>query len=108
MIQILIALAAAAAIFLGFFILSRSMAAAPNVEARVEQFGGRTQQMAAQEPREKLKLTAQMDRVLARGRWAQMTARKLAQANLKLTVTEFVLLKIGAMAVGFMFGEFLG
>src|SRR5438552_2695122 len=107
--NLLFALIAGVVIFGLFFILSRSMAAAPSVDARVEQFGGRTRAQAAQEgPQEKVRLTAQMDRVLARGRWAQMTARKLAQADLKLTVTEFVLLKVGAMAVGFMFGEFLG
>ena len=35
-------------------------------------------------------------------------ARKLAQADLKLTVTEFLLIKIFVVALGFMFGQFLG
>src|SRR5947209_2998686 len=102
-----VALGAAVVIFGLFLILSRVMAASPNVDARVEQFGGRTRQVE-EGPRERQSLAVRADRVLARGRWAQMQARKLGQADLKLTVTEYVLFKVGSMALGFMFGLFLG
>ena len=44
---LVIALIAGVAIFGLFLVLSRVMAASPNVDARVEQFGGRTRAQAA-------------------------------------------------------------
>jgi tight adherence protein B len=99
---------AAVVIFAVFLVLARARAGAPSVEGRLEQFGGRTRQDVAEAPREKQKLTARADKALGRGKWAQTTARKLAQADLKLTVTEFLLIKIFVVALGFMFGQFLG
>ena len=105
-----IAIGAAAVIFGAFAVLARVMAASPNVDARIEQFGGRTRPQPVEAPkqRERRKLTIGTDRALARGQWAQTTARKLAQADLKLTVTEFLLFKVFTVALGFMFGQFLG
>ena len=111
MAPILIALLAAAGIFGLFLVLARVMTTAPSVDSRVEQFGTRGRQQAAPEASEgggRAKLTARADKALSRGRWAQTNARKLAQADLKLTVTEFLMIKIFAVAVGFMFGTFLG
>jgi len=108
MTPILIALVAAVAIFGLFLVLARVMAASPNVEARVEQFGGRNRVQPSDEPREKQKITARTDKALSRGRWAQLQARKLAQADLKFTVTEFLLIKIFSVAMGYLFGMFLG
>ena len=98
----------AGVIFVGFLLLGRVMATSPNVDARVEQFGGRNRAKQSDEPREKQKLTARADKALGRGRWAQTTARKLAQADLKLTVTEFLLIKLFTVAVGFLFGQLVG
>jgi len=105
---IIIAAMAALVIFAGFLVLDRARAGGPSVEGRLEQFGGRNHPEAAEAPREKQKLTARADKALGRGKWAQTTARKLAQADLKLTVTEFLLIKIFVVAIGFIFGQFLG
>jgi tight adherence protein B len=105
---IIIAAMAALVIFAGFLVLDRVRAGGPSVEGRLEQFGGRNRPEAVEAPREKQKLTARADKALGRGKWAQTTARKLAQADLKLTVTEFLLIKIFVVAIGFMFGQFLG
>jgi tight adherence protein B len=106
--SILFPAVAAVVIFGVFLLLARVRAGAPSVEGRVEQFGGRNRPEVVEAPRERQKLTARADKALGRGKWAQATARKLAQADLKLTVTEFLLIKIFTVAVGFMFGQFLG
>lgn len=98
----------AVAIFVGFIVLGRVVATGPSVEARVEQFGGRNRAQASDQPREKEKLTARADRALGRGRYIQGIARKLAQADLKLTVTEFLLIKGFMIAVGFILGDLVG
>jgi tight adherence protein B len=91
-------------ILLIFGIIARSMGRGPDVGDRLTQFAGRQERNQAAEA----KPLAKLDAAVAKGRQGSQIARDLARADLKLTVTEFIGLKILAALVGAGLGAFLG
>lgn len=86
------------------FLASRS-ASNPGYEERLTQFAGRRADQQQRTAKEQLR---EIDRVVARGKRGSETARNLARADLKLTVTEFYLIKLLAAGVGAVVGAFIG
>ena len=103
---VMLAAAGAVGVFIIFLALSRVMAGNASLESRVQEFARRPDEQAKPVGRDKL--TARTDRALSGARFAQRVQRNLAQADLKLTVTEFVLFKLLAVVVGWMVGQFIG
>ena len=77
---------------------------ARSVDDRLSQYAGRAQQSQAAEA----KPLAKIDAAVSKGRQGSQIARDLARADLKLTVTEFIGLKILAALVGVGVGAFVG
>ncbi|HMO57499.1 MAG TPA: type II secretion system F family protein [Roseiflexaceae bacterium] len=82
----------------------RMEGSAPEVDDRLSQFAGRREEKTAQ----KARTIDQIDAVVGKGERGNQTRRDLARADLKLTVTEFYLIKFLAACVGAAFGAFLG
>jgi tight adherence protein B len=85
----------------------KSLGGAPgarSVDDRLSQFAGRTDRSQAQE----VKPLAKIDAAVSKGKQGSKIARDLARADLKLTVTEFIGLKIIAAVVGVGLGAFIG
>ncbi len=84
------------------------------VDARLEKFGTRDDKLRKEQIERAAgmdatrALAAKLDKAIASRTFAAEAARKLAQADLKMTVSEFVLIKALAVAVGFGIGVFLG
>ena len=91
-------------ILLIFGIIARSMGRGPDVGDRLTQFAGRQDRNQAAEA----KPLAKLDAAVAKGKQGSQIARDLARADLKLTVTEFIGLKILAALAGAGLGAFLG
>src|SRR5262245_23071230 len=87
-----------------FGIIARSMGRGPDVGDRLTQFAGRQDRNQAAEA----KPLAKLDAAVAKGKQGSQIARDLARADLKLTVTEFIGLKILAAIAGAGIGAFLG
>src|SRR5262245_56564785 len=87
-----------------FWIIARSMGRGPGVGDRLTQFAGRQERAQADEA----KPLAKLDAAVAKGKQGSQIARDLARADLKLTVTEFIGLKILAAIAGAALGAFLG
>jgi tight adherence protein B len=75
-----------------------------DVGSRLNTFAGRTERQQAAE----VKPLAKLDAAVAKGKQGSKFARDLARADLKLTVTEFIGLKILAAVVGAALGAFIG
>ncbi|HWQ15915.1 MAG TPA: type II secretion system F family protein [Roseiflexaceae bacterium] len=75
-----------------------------DVGDRLSQFAGRREQQEAKGARP----LAEIDARLSKGKRGSQTARDLARADLKLTVTEFYGLKLLAAIVGAGLGAFIG
>jgi tight adherence protein B len=80
------------------------MGRGPDVGDRLTQFAGRQERNQAAEA----KPLAKLDAAVAKGKQGSQIARDLARADLKLTVTEFIGLKILAAIAGAGLGAFLG
>jgi tight adherence protein B len=88
--------------------LSLAMSRKESVADRLSRYGSR--QAADAGPRAAGKespLAAGLNRAIARGSFAANTARELARADLKLTVSEYLLISIGVVLIGFILA-FLG
>jgi tight adherence protein B len=92
------------AILLIFGIVARSMGRGPDVGDRLTQFAGRQERNQTADA----KPLAKLDAAVAKGKQGSQIGRDLARADLKLTVTEFIGLKILAAIAGVGFGAFLG
>ncbi|HEU4328185.1 MAG TPA: type II secretion system F family protein [Roseiflexaceae bacterium] len=86
-------------------LLGRRGANEPDVGNRLNQFAGRE---ARAVEREDAKALAKLDAAVAKGKRGSQIARNLARADLKLTVTEFIGIKILAALVGAGVGAFIG
>lgn len=86
-------------------LLSRRTASGPDVGARLTQYAGR---QAEKDQSEQAKALARIDAVVSRGRQGSEIARNLARADLRLTVTEFIAIKIGAALLGLLVGAIVG
>jgi len=85
----------------------KSISGAPggrSVDDRLSQFAGRNERNQPAEA----KPLAKIDAAVSKGKQGSKIARDLARADLKLTVTEFIGLKIGAAAAGAAAGAFIG
>src|SRR5262245_26531105 len=91
-------------ILLIFWICAPRMGRGPDVGDRLTQFAGRQERNQAAEA----KPLAKLDAAVAKGKQGSKIARDLARADLKLTVTEFIGLKILAALAGVALGAFLG
>lgn len=106
--MLLIAAGVIALIFIAIGLLGRrsgdGTSNARNVDDRLNQFAGRAQRNQQAEP----KPMAKIDAALSKGRQGSKIARDLARADLKLTVAEFVGLKILSALAGVGLGVFVG
>lgn len=98
-------------ILIGVLVLARPQKDA--VDARLEKFGtldsARKDQIDRAANLDATRaLAAKLDKAIANRSFAAEAARKLAQADLKMTVAEYVLVKIVSVAVFFGLGVFLG
>lgn len=87
-----------------FALLGRRTSSAPEVNSRLTQYAGRREQ-PREEPQKRL---AKFDAAMSKGRRGGQIARSLGRADLKLTVTEFVAIKILSAVAGAALGAFLG
>jgi tight adherence protein B len=85
-------------------LIARKPNGEPDLNDRLSQFAGR--QDIPQAPEEKT--LEKIDAVVRKKKFAEQTARDLAKADLKLTVTEFFGLKLLAALVGAGIGGFVG
>lgn len=76
-----------------------------DVSGRLSEYAGRSQQQEAANPRQALE---RFDRVVAGSKQGGNIQRDLARADLKLTVAEFIMLKLGCALVGAGIGAFIG
>src|SRR5579859_1324896 len=89
-----------------FAMIGRSFSSAPEVGDRLTQFAGRQQERAHNEAQ--AKALAKFDAAVAKGKRGGEIARNLARADLKLTVTEFIGIKILAAIAGAGIGALVG
>jgi tight adherence protein B len=85
----------------------KSLSGAPgsqSVDDRLNQYAGRTDRNKAEE----IKPLAKIDAAVSKGKQGSKIARDLARADLKLTVTEFIGLKILAAVAGAAAGAYIG
>ncbi|NWG20674.1 MAG: type II secretion system F family protein [Chloroflexi bacterium] len=88
-----------------FALLSRRSTGGADYGDRLTQFAGRRADQQQLTAKEQLQ---QFDKVVARGKRGSETARDLARADLKLTVTEFYGIKLIAAAIGAAAGAVIG
>ena len=85
----------------------KSLSGAPgsqSVDDRLNQYAGRTDRNKVEE----IKPLAKIDAAVSKGKQGSKIARDLARADLKLTVTEFIGLKILSAVVAAAAGAFIG
>lgn len=87
-----------------FALIARSMGRPPDVGDRLNQYAGRRERERAPDA----KPLAKLDAAMSKGKQGSKIARDLARADLKLTVTEFVGLKILSAVAGALAGAFIG
>lgn len=113
----LIPAAIVALLVLGLFTLvARFSADNPDIMGRLTRFAGQSATREGKKAEKKQfslgigesQLAARVDKAVAQRTIGKTTARKLAQADLKLTLFEFFLLKALAVATGLSIGLYLG
>lgn len=116
----LIAASIGALVILGlFFVLARFAGGSSNYKGRLERFAGDGQKETddAKGPKEKKKfslgigqsdLAAKVDKSFGKQTFGRSVQRKLAQADLKLTLLEFMIGKTAGMLVGLAVGMYIG
>ncbi len=91
-------------ILLMFGLIARSLGRGPDVGDRLNQFAGRQDRNQPTDA----KPLAKLDAAVSKGKQGSQIARDLQRADLKLTVTEFIGLKILAALGGAGLGAFIG
>ncbi|MFL5801059.1 MAG: type II secretion system F family protein [Roseiflexaceae bacterium] len=91
-------------IMLMFGLIARSMGRGPDVGDRLTQFAGRQDRNQPADA----KPLAKLDAAVSKGKQGSQIAHDLARADLKLTVTEFIGLKILAAILGAGLGALIG
>ncbi len=116
----LIAASIGALVVLGlFFVLARFSGGSSNYKGRLERFAGDGQKDTddSKAPKEKKKfslgigksdLAARVDKSFGKQTFGRSVQRKLAQADLKLTLLEFMIGKVAGMLVGLAAGMYVG
>ncbi|MEO8286392.1 MAG: type II secretion system F family protein [Chloroflexota bacterium] len=107
----------AVVVLLLFVGIARLSAGNPDIKGRLQKFVGDD---PVEKPKEKgpkkqfslglggTKLAARVDKAVSDRTFGKTVQRKLAQADLKLTLSEFMLVKVFTVATGLMVGLFLG
>jgi tight adherence protein B len=106
-------------VLLLFFGIARLSAGNPDIKGRLNRFvgdGGRNKPKEQKSEEKKqftlglgeTQLAARVDKAVAQRTFGKETQRKLAQADLKLTLFEFMLIKAFMVIVGLVVGLFLG
>lgn len=96
----------AVGVFVVVLVLVRKMQP-PSVDARLSQFAERNKGPVSTEKGVSA-LTSRLEGVVGKGKKSSDLARDLAQADLKLTVTEFIAMKFASVLVFAAIGAFLG
>lgn len=100
-----------------FFVLARLSGGSSNYKGRLERFAGEGQKETDDKKAEKKKfslgigqseLAARVDKSFGRQSFGRSVQRKLAQADLKLTLLEFMIGKAAGMLSGLAAGMYLG
>jgi tight adherence protein B len=104
---------AAALILLAGLVIAMRMGGSNEVEARLERFGtvdkARKEQLDKAAARDAASvISARLEKAIAGRGFTAQTAKRLAQADIKLTVSEFLMIKIAAIAVGAALGLYIG
>jgi tight adherence protein B len=86
-------------------IVGRGRGGEADVQARLNEFAGAKVAPQGNNPRQALE---QLDKVVAGSKQGGNMQRDLARADLKLTVAEFILIKLGCALLGAGLGAFLG
>ncbi len=107
------AVGAGVLILLVGLVAAMRMGGSGEVEARLERFGtvdkARKEQMDKAAARDATSvISARLERAIAGRGFTAETAKRLAQADIKLTVSEFLLIKVAAVAVGAALGLYIG
>jgi tight adherence protein B len=114
---LIIAALVALAIMGLFFVLARFSGGSSNFKGRLERFAGDGQKEVEETKGEKKKfslgigqsmLAAKVDKSFGKQTFGRSVQRKLAQADLKLTLLEFMIGKAAGMLVGLGIGMYLG
>ncbi|ABX07245.1 MAG TPA: secretion system protein [Herpetosiphon sp.] len=79
-----------------------------SVDGRLATFAERNRSQTDSNERGMSALASRVDSMVNRGQKGSDLARDLAQADLKLTVTEFIMFKFGSVILFALFGVFLG
>lgn len=83
--------------------LSLAMSRKESVAERLSRYGSRQpSDSSARDENKESPLAAGLNRAISRGSFAANSARELARADLKLTVSEYVLISIGVVLIGFI------
>jgi tight adherence protein B len=83
--------------------LSLAISRKESVADRLTRYGSRQpSDSGARESNKESPLAAGLNRAISRGSFAANTARELARADLKLTVSEYVLISVGVVLIGFI------
>lgn len=75
----------------------------PRVSSRLDQYAARDEGLASPSGGQGVQVTTSLNQMIARQKFAADIATQLARADLKLTVSEFVLLNIATTLLGFLF-----
>jgi tight adherence protein B len=83
--------------------LSLAISRKESVAERLSRYGSRQgSESGGRDESKESPLAAGLNRAIARGSFAANTARELARADLKLTVSEYLLISIGVVLLGFI------
>lgn len=111
--------AIAALVVLGvFFVLAQLATGSPDYKGRLTRFvGGEGQAKEDKKKADKKRfnlgigetqIAARVDKAMQQQTFGRTVQRRLAQADLKLTLSEFMLVKLFSVAIGLLFGLYLG
>jgi len=105
-------------VLLLFFGIARLSAGNPDIRGRLQRFVGGEQAKQKDDKKDEKKafslglgetqLAARVDKVVAQRSFGKTVQRRLAQADLKLTLFEFILIKVFTTLTGFVVGLYLG
>lgn len=111
MLPVLVGVAVAGAVILLFLGLSRVMASSGGLEERIEDWvqGGEGSDFADLLTEEGTggSILGSVDEAMAKQTWAENVKEDLARADLSLTVTEYLLIRVAAIVILFVVGFFL-
>jgi tight adherence protein B len=99
-----------------FFGLARLAAAGPDYRGRLARFAGEGEKTGEQKKRKltfnlgigETEMAARVEKAIGQQTFGKRVQRRLAQADIKLTLFEFYLVKVFTLSIGIMVGLYLG